>query len=856
MDPKPSDPFLTQADPAYHCGKKAEHLFHLQQLGFRVPPFVVLPWEFLKNADQQALETAALSVSAHFQAITSENQFAVRSSGVAEDGAEHSFAGQFETCLNVKPEQLAEKIAEVKASAFNERISAYRKSQGLEGEAAMAVIVQVMLLPEVSGVAFGANPVNGNTQEKMISAVYGLGEGLVGGLLDADTYIVDHQGNINERIVAKTQKMGYAENGGTELLDVEAAQKEKSSLNATQLRELAAALDKLETHYQHPQDVEFAWSGGRLYLLQTRAITTLKKAPENTEDQLIWDNSNIVESYPGHTSPLTFAFIIKMYEGAYFQMLGLMGVSNADAEKNRPVLANMLGLIEGRVYYNLLNWYKALAILPGFSLNASFMEKMMGVKERFELKDLPKRSGFAERLRVLNLVRSMLSNWWALPAMRRNFEQEFEQVMQEYHAIDFDAKNAWELMALYQRYEQTVLKKWKAPLINDFFTMIFFGVLQKVVQTYGLEKAGVSHNDLLCGARDIVSTEPVRLCLQLAADIQKDAEMKKAFLEKSPQALEDQLKSKAFSPNIQTQIEHYLDRWGDRCVGELKLETLTYRQQATTFLQLLQSYVRQGIQPSEHRIDLDIRENAENLAHKALKGKPLRNLVFQYILKNTRELVSGRENLRFARTRAYGVIREIFCALGKRFQETGLLESDRDIFYLTPTEIFDHVKGSSVNGDLKAFTLLRKRQYEQWQQAPPPAERFATRGIVYAGNDFRLERNPKPAIGVVDSLQGLGCCPGKVRAKVQVVRHPSEIDDLNGDILVTTNTDPGWVTLFPTAGAILVEKGSLLSHSAIVSREMGIPCIVGVTGLLQILKTGDLVDMDGSSGLINILEKA
>ncbi|MFN0036579.1 MAG: PEP/pyruvate-binding domain-containing protein [Saprospiraceae bacterium] len=855
-------PFLSSPSPAYQCGGKAENLFVLQSLGFRVPPFVVIPWDHLSGADDAQLNEISAAILQHFKALPAgEHRYAVRSSAVAEDGKQHSFAGQFETHLNVFPEKLTEKIADVRASAQNERVRAYRKEQGLESDAAIAVIVQQMLLPEVSGVAFGAHPVSGNLQEKVLSAVYGLGEGLVGGLLDADTFTVDAKGNIISQLARKDQKMMPDPSGlgGTTLTEVPENLQTAPCLGEAQIREIASALDQLNQHYHHPQDVEFALAGGQLYLLQTRPITTIgtaQPALEGRVSEFVWDNSNIVESYPGLTSPLTFSFIIKMYEGAYRQMMGMMGVSPREIEQNREVLANMLGLIEGRVYYNLLHWYKALAVLPGFGLNAAFMERMMGVKERFELKDLPQRGRWTERLRVLNLVRTMLGNLWALPKMRRDFEAGFEAVMQEYGVLDFTKKTAEELAALYLRYEQTVLKKWNAPLVNDFFTMIYFGVLQKLTVKYRLDEGGTLHNDLLCGARDIVSTEPIHRCLQLAADIQKEPATKQLFVEKTAEVLAETYRQGQFPAPIQAQIETYLERWGNRCVGELKLETITYRQQPALFMHVIQSYVRQGIQNQKSRIDLDMREKAEQVVREKLRGQPLRRLIFNHVLKNTRVLVSGRENLRYARTRGYGTVREIFCALGMRFQERGILGDARDIFFLTQAEIFDHIKGTSVNGNLRDLVALRKNQYAQWEKSPPPAERFATSGIVYAGNDFRLDRNPKADISAADTLRGLGCCPGKVRAQVRVVRHPSEVSDLNGDILVTSNTDPGWVTLFPTAGAILVEKGSLLSHSAIVSREMGKPCIVGISGLLQRLQTGDWVEMDGSTGEVKILSAA
>ncbi len=837
-------------------GGKANHLWVLQSLGFAVPPFVVAPWEALRDADAATLARMGAEMSTYLTEKPEKERFAVRSSALAEDGATHSFAGQFETYLDVTAADLPEKMAAVRDSARSERVRAYRRAQGLTDDPAIAVVVQRMLTPDVAGVAFGANPVSGNRQEKVVSAVYGLGESLVSGVANADTFTMDAAGRIARQLTQKTHQMTRNPDGsGTITIDVPAEWQHKPCLTDAQIREVADALDRLNAHFQHPQDVEFAFVDGRLYLLQTRPITTLgreKPALEGQVSALVWDNSNIVESYPGHTLPLTFSFIIKMYEAVYRQLMSVMGVTPREIDQNAGVLANMLGLIEGRVYYNLLNWYRTLAVLPGFSLNAAFMERMMGVKERFVLTDLPVKSRLTERLRVLNLVRCMLGNLWGLPRLSRTFEADFEKIMQEYSAIDFTQKTADELMALYFRYEQTLLKKWKAPLVNDFFAMIYFGVLQKLTVKYQLDEGGTLHNDLLCGARDIVSTEPIHRCSQLAADIQNDPAAKRLFLEKTPAALAGLYQKGQLPDAVQAQIAAFLDRWGNRCVGELKLETITYRQQPALFLQLIQSYVRQGVQPQNSRIDLDMREKAEQIVREKLRYRPIQRLIFQHVLNKTRQLVSGRENLRYARTRGYGVVREIFSALGLRFQESGILTDARDIFYLTQSEVFDYVKGTSVNGNLTRLVELRKSQYAAWETSPPPAERFATNGIVYAGNDLRLNRNPAPPTEGM-TLKGLGCCPGIVRARVRVVRHPSEVGDLEGDILVTSNTDPGWVTLFPTASGILVEKGSLLSHSAIVSREMGKPCIVGISGLLDRLQTGDEVEMNGATGSIILI---
>jgi phosphohistidine swiveling domain-containing protein len=851
---------LTEHKQQYHNGGKADKLFLLKALGFRVPAFVVIPAEaYLEVISQSPDREKAISdyvfpesvwesISNHLAGVPC---FSVGSSALDEDGSAHSFAGQFETYLYVTKEELFEKIKQVWRSAHSERVTAYRESHALPASQGIAVIVQEMIDADVAGVGFGINPVTGNRKEKVISAVYGLGEGLVSGELNADTFTLKGK-EISSNIVQKTHQIKQGANGGTSQTEVLPELQEKSCLSDAQLQQLSAALDIIFLDQHRYQDIEFAFKGESLYLLQTRPVTTTQQLADSSGEHIIWDNSNIIESYPGVTTPLTFSFIIKVYEAVYRQFAQLMGVSEKEVDAQNETFANMLGLINGRVYYNLLSWYKALAMLPGYSINAAFMEKMMGVKERFELKDLPKRSKFSERLRVLNMVRILLKNLRGLPNMRKDFVRDFNATMKTYSAIDFNTKNAGELMDLYLNFEKTLLKKWKAPLVNDFFAMIYFGVLQKLVVTYNIDQHGTLHNDLMCGAKDIISTEPIRRCLSIAGSIQKDAHAKHAFLEKTEDELHQLHLQKQLPADISKQIDEYLVLFGNRCVGELKLETRTYLQEPAAFFRILKSYVMQGVtaESTHNTVEQDLRKAAEDKVKSALKNKPFKNMIFHYFLKRARVLVSSRENLRYERTRAFGVVRELFCSIGHRFYAEGLIHDSRDIFFLTKEEIFDYIKGTSVNYQFKELIALRKKQFADFE-TQTTAERIDTRGTVYTGNDFFKQRHTETLTG---DLKGLGCCPGRVRAKVQVVRHPSEVKHLNGDILVTSSTDPGWVTLFPTASAILVERGSLLSHSAIVSREMGKPCIVGITGLLSRLKTGDEVEMDGATGEIRIIQ--
>jgi phosphohistidine swiveling domain-containing protein len=855
---------LSEQSSAYHCGAKANILFSLKALGFKVPAFVVIPQQVCadiikSNTDPVTAITAHFIPESSIEELTNllpgNGYFAVRSSSTDEDGNEHSFAGQFESYLYVTKEQLAHKIKQVWLSAFSSRVADYRKTKGFTDHSGIAVIVQEMLAAEVAGVGFGINPVTGNRKEIIISAVYGLGEGLVSGELNADTFNINNGNCILKDIVEKTHQVQFDHDtkSGTIKTVVASELATQACLSDEQLLQLKDCLDTLFKHYHRYQDIEFAFKNGQLYLLQTRPITTTKHLADNSGERIIWDNSNIIESYPGVTTPLTFSFILNVYESVYRQFVQLMGVSEKEVENHKETFANMLGLINGRVYYNLLSWYKALALLPGYSINAAFMEKMMGVKERFELKDASKRNRFTERLRVLNMMRVLLKNLRSLPKMRSDFVRDFSATMTIYEAMDFNTKNAGELMNLYLNFEQTLLKKWKAPLVNDFFAMIYFGVLQKLVVRYHIDEHGAVQNDLLCGAKDIISTEPIHRCLKLAGLIRENEQTKQVFLYKTPEEIQNLHLAKQLPAEISQQINEYIHRFGNRCVGELKLETITYKQNPAAFIRIIKSYVQQGVtaQSTQNTIEHDLRTAAEEKVKKALKYKPLKKLIFTYFLKRTRILVSARENLRYERTRAFGVVRELFCSMGTVFFAEGLISHPNDIFYLGKEEIFDYIKGTSLNFNLKELISIRKTQFASFE-SKPTLERLTTLGIVYAGNDF-FQKPPTEAL--TGDLRGLGCCPGRVSAKIQVVHKPEDVKNLNGHILVTSSTDPGWVTLFPTASGILVERGSLLSHSAIVSREMGKPCIVGITGLLERLKTGDVVEMDGATGYVKIISQ-
>lgn len=845
-------------------GGKALGLRQLDALGLPVPKWMVIPHESLEallESQGQKDPTSYIkqlqlpveikqAVQDHFSEEERKGFFAVRSSGVDEDGGEYSFAGQFESHLYVRLEEIASYIKQVWLSAYSARVRRYREQQGIAADPAIAVIIQVMVPATVSGVAFGINPTSGHRNEQVISTVYGLGEGLVSGKYNADTFVF-REGNITMQLATKTHQLSYSTQAQKIVeQEVSLARQDQPSLSEQQVQLVVNALSQLKTKLGKPQDLEFAFVGETFYLLQSRPITHLGRVADPEGEKIVWDNSNIIESYPGVTTPLTFSFIINMYEAVYTQLGLLLGMKEAEVAAHKHTFAHMLGLLNGRVYYNLKSWFKLLALLPAYSLNARYMEKMMGVKERFELapEDYPQLTPFQAKWRLGGTLFKMLASLRRLPRERRKFQVFLDRVIGEYQEIDFDAKRPDELMHLYQRFEEILVKEWNAPLVNDFFAMIFFGSLEKLIQAWNIGNNPNLHNDLHCGSQDIISTEPITRLFTITTTIQKHPEAKEVFQKEDPERIL-QILQKGDFPEIAEQINQYLDAFGERCVGELKLETRSYKQAPSILIDIIKSYVIQGVTTRLNNDNLEekLRIEAEAEVRQSLKGKPIKGLIFRYVLRKSRDLVSSRENLRYERTRGFGVVRSIFTALGKQFFAEGLIANPDDIFYLTKGEIFSFISGTAVSLRFKETIALRKQEYETYRKLGQPSDRITTMGMVYQGNDLYPVNHDALIEG---DLTGIGCCPGRVKGKVRVILDPRTVNTLGGDILVTTSTDPGWVTLFPTAAAIIVERGSLLSHSAIVSREMGIPCIVGVDGLLANLKSGDLVEIDGSTGII------
>jgi len=829
-------------------GGKGYALAQLTEAGFPVPDWFAITPAFhqggaIDEASIRNYRFSAEDLCAIGHALTKlgGSSFAVRSSAIDEDGAKASFAGQLDSFLEVRAEDVPGRTKEVWASIFSKHIAAYRAENKMTAAGELpAVIVQSMVAADAAGVAFSADVVTGRWSVALVNAVHGLGEKLVSGEADADGWQIDRDEQVIDRKRADPNT--------------------PPALEDNQAIEVARLARRCEIHFGCPQDIEWAIEKGQLRLLQSRPITTLHRLADPEVAINIWDNSNIAESYGGVTTPLTYSFAHYIYKEVYQQFCRIMHVPDSVIADNRSIFNSMLGLIRGRVYYNLMSWYSMLALLPGFRFNRKFMEQMMGVREglpeavlsEFEDDRLGARIKDAGRLAwaLVGLVRAQ----WRLPSMIRKFYRHFDATLKS-NPRPLEEMRPDELCAHFHTLEEQLLNRWNAPLVNDFFAMIYFGVLRSLTKKWCDDTDGTLQNGLLCGTGQIISAEPAKRIQKMAKIASADPEWTRLLCVADAGEIRRQIPE---HPVFEREYNAYLDRFADRCLNELKLESATLMDDPLPLLRSIGNLacriLENQVQAQDNNIEVRLRENSEKQLRERLSGKFMRKLIFKYVLKNARIRVRDRENLRFERTRLFGRIRAIFLECGKRLAAMGALEQPRDIFYLEIYEIIGFIEGTGSTTDLKALVQVRQNEFTRHAKDPAPADRFETHGTVHLGNRFEAAQTTTAEDFGTYGLKGIGCCPGLVRGQARVVTDPSDAHIQNGEILVAEQTDPGWITLFPAAAGVLVERGSLLSHSAIVSREMGIPAIVSIRGLLAQIQTGDWIEFDGQTGIIRKTE--
>jgi pyruvate,water dikinase len=846
------------ADSAEHVGGKAANLGEMLRAGLPVPPGFVLTTDAYRhfvaaNAlqpqierlagsvaadDAPALDRAAGAIAALFaggampQDIVSAlresyrtlgaQAVAVRSSATAEDLAGASFAGQMESFLNVQGEEaLLAAVRRCWASLWTARAISYRARQGIAPAAvSLAVVVQQFVEAEAAGVLFTANPVSGHRGQMVVDAVWGLGEALVGGQASPDHWVLDGPtGRVLHAAIARKTVRTATREGGTYLADLPAELREWPVLNEGQLADLATLGRRAAAYFGRPQDIEWAVAGGRLYLVQSRPITSLFPLPQPE---------------PPPEAGLRVYLCFNVPQGVV-----------------EPI--NPLGLSVFRCLFNVVAGHKyGLKVPPGQSAPAFavaagriFLDITAPLKNRWGRSFLPRLAGIADRhiadilallvqrepglaveasrlpgkvrpgyvLPVLSRMVSVLLSPETVPprlvrAVERatlHFEQQAEQVRAPAAARRF--------------IEEKLAVLWPA-VVRCIMPLVFPGLAARFLSEWLLGR----------WLNDPAALQPVLRSLPHNPTMEMDLELWR---------ISRQLKAEGVEPSADhPAVRAFLARYGHRGLREIDVGMPRWRDSPGHVLEVLHTYLahEEGSDPPRQF------EEGERVAEEAMarlvarvrqaRGR-LRAGVLAWLLRRIRALVGRREYPKFLIVRLFAAIRRMLLRAGAALAGAGRLDRAEDVFFLDLNDL-------DSPGDLRAVAARNRADYER-----ELGRKAIPRVMTSEGETFYTAPGAVPG-----ALVGTAASPGVYEGPVRVVLDPSGARLAPGEVLVAPGTDPAWTPLFLSAGALVTELGGIMTHGSVVAREYGIPAVVGVPDATHLLHTGQRVRVDGESGQV------
>ena len=778
---------------------KSKNLEIMKKNGINVPKFFVLKWEELIDYNTFSAELSkcisqwkkdTLSKQSDClnilldrfirvpEIILEKNvEYAVRSSCNMEDGMEYSFAGMFDTYLNVEAGDVSLRIKDCLKALYCKSALEYSILNHIDiAQMKMDVIVQEMVEGDFSGILFTSNP-QGILNEAVITVGKGLGDAVVSDKIQTVTYYY----NVSDK--------KYYYDGMEDLLSMDI------------LDNLISIGENIKKIFDYPYaDIEFSVIGNEIYILQARKITSFTE--EETE---VYDNSNIVESYPGITLPLSESFARAAYTGVFSGLARRIWKKEELIEQFSSLFENMVGSVNGAMYYKINNWYTLLQCVPFGKKIIPIWQEMLGVKDR---KELPEKMKLSHLIRIKTYF-NFVYEFFGVQKSMKKLNEHYEEVNRYFKKTFREDLTNEQLKELYRNVEEELLGVWDITLINDLYAFVFTAMAKK------MDKSGRVY-ERISGIKDIESMKPVKELIQLAEFRLQNASEEEYIVRKNA----------------------YIDHYGDRTVEELKMESRTFRTNPELLDQKIEEYASDSLKLQEMKQKMMHKENE-------LNG----NMKEGFFERRAVAGIRNREISRLNRTRIYGMVRSIFQAVGKNFVLQNRLESAEDIYYLKIEEIFDEM---NTHRDLRKITKERKKEYENFKSMPIYNRIVATKTGLQKLNHFEQKQKQ---IFQTEFLSGVPCSFGKVTGSVLVIESAKEIKNTKNKILVARMTDPGWVFLLASAKGIITEKGSLLSHTAIIARELRIPSIVAVENATELLKNGDIIEMDGSTGDIHILPR-
>lgn len=658
------------------------------------------------------------------------------------------------------------------------------------------IILQEFICSSSSGVVFS----NAGSNKMIINATFGLCESVVKGK-PCDEYIINRIDNnlLSEKIEKQKEIIYYRNN------KFEHDKKSEKSLSNEQIKEIIEKSIEIEKLFKTPQDIEFCFLGKKLFILQSRPITK----PIYSDNEInFYDSANIAESYSGIVLPLTLSFVKLIYSEVYKDLICASGISRKKVNKHKDIFDSLTASFYGKLYYNMNSWYKMMSFFPGYKRNKNNLELMISSNidneiER-EIKPGVIFSIYYYFIVILKLV--------IFPITVFSFKKKTRRILGRYSKLLIEEMTFDECYDLFNNFLSIPLKKWYVAVENDTALMTILGKI------HSKDKNAFNFINI---TSHTVSANQVKELKKLSDLLVKDENIAEALNSKNKKEFTKNLSN---NKKVNDLYEKYFTIYGGRFANELKLESEDLKEDFEKFSSLVQIYSKANfIKP---------------LSNKTPTKKGLMISLISFFATN-------REEMRLLRSNIFSLARSVFMRIGIIFNEKGYISEPKDIFYLSIDEIFNNYSNNDF--DLLNIINKRKAKYSKYSSIVLPSH--------FSLHEGEFPETITEIFEDKERLQGSASSPGFVSGRVRVFDEfyiPNKIDF---DILVTSHTDPGWVPLIGLSKGLIIEYGGILSHASIVSRELGIPAVVGVKNATKILKTGDFVEINGNLGSIVIKKK-
>lgn len=883
-------------------GGKAANLTILTNAGFKVPSgFVVTTEAYSKFIVQNELENLAKS---HLVDIDHENaaelqkatrimrehiaqaslpkevvdavtnsyqqqalsRVAIRSSATAEDLPDASFAGQYDTSLNIEGIQnVLEHIKSCFGSMWTTRAVAYREENEIpHDQVQVAVVVQTMVDARCAGVMFTMNPISRNRNEMMIESNFGLGESVVSGQTVPDRYVVAQDqesptgytmvtkeiGTKESIVIKNTSGIGVQESG------VSVEKRQQSSLEDDEILNLAKLGKSIEELFQAPQDIEWGLDReGQIHILQSRPITVgLERDDE--EEEVFWTRGYADDYWNDPVTPL-------FYDLLGDQITYIVNVETNEIMGYKDTPEQLLKLHKGHVYFNLdVLRTKVVNEMPPFIRSEdvlNYFPEGGGPFGKDTMRELP----FALKTRIMAEIRVMLFDGdGGMTKTNDVYMKWTEDVFNPYcKRFDMDLSHASQhestaaLMALADNLDKVMMKHFRMVRYGLPVHTLGMNLITNYLLTrwIGEKAAGVMYPILLSGLEH-KTTETNNRIFKLAELASKDNEIKEIFSSANSDDVYTAL-VEGKSPTVVSFMEKFngfIDDFGDRGFTR-EVYYPRWRDEPTYVIDALKPLVVEQMRNlSQAGKSLTKKRNkAEVLVEQHIRSQrygPIKWMLFSTILGMARTYIGFRENQRFNLDRWITRNRRVFLKIGKRLSEQSFIDEPNDIFFLQRKEVKSIVRGAIDStpdkDEVKKKVKERKENFLKYENILPPK-------FMVGSREFD-DPIPDSAEGFV----GIPASQGRVTGVVRILERIEDIPNVKaGEIVVVSRTDPGWTPVFSKIGGLITESGGVLSHGAVVSREFGIPAITNVRNACSVFENGQRVTLDGSEGRVILHEQ-